>query len=234
MSTFVGVVSDVSPREPIWLARGTRPSLFPHRLYLKLSLTALDSHQIDIATNIFSQEKFLVFEFVSVSVRARIKLIKHSRNACKILRNNRTLSTFFLIASVVSLDMAYIAIGNEHALERIRKVASHPRNELFANVNANIDENVTAIPNTFGSSDKKRFFRIAGLTYVNFALQSNLNFIRHMPHGTPGNRDASSFIARVESQPEYYPPLIKLEDSAGLKITNNSFARALDILSSMG
>ena len=64
MTALVGVVSDVSPREPIWLARGTRPSLFPHRLYLKLSLTALDGHQIDIATNIFSQEKFLVSEFV--------------------------------------------------------------------------------------------------------------------------------------------------------------------------
>ena len=64
MTTLVGVVSDVSPREPIWLARGTRPSLFPHRLYLKLSLTALNGHQIDIATNIFSQEKFLVSEFV--------------------------------------------------------------------------------------------------------------------------------------------------------------------------
>lgn len=51
MSTFVGVVSDVSPREPIWLARGTRPSLFPHRLYLKFSLAALDGHQINIATN---------------------------------------------------------------------------------------------------------------------------------------------------------------------------------------
>lgn len=64
MTALVGVVSDVSPREPIWLARGTRPSLFPHRLYLKLSLTALDGRQIDIATNIFSQEKFLVSELV--------------------------------------------------------------------------------------------------------------------------------------------------------------------------
>ena len=64
MTTLVGVVSDVSPREPIWLAQGTRPSLFPHRLYLKLSFATLDGHQIDIATNIFSHEKFLVSKFV--------------------------------------------------------------------------------------------------------------------------------------------------------------------------
>ena len=55
-----------------------------------------------------------------------------------------------------------------------------------------------------------------------------------MPHSTPGKGEASSFIARVESQPECYPPLIRLEDSTGLKITNNSFARALDVLLAMG
>ena len=70
MTTFVGVVSDVSQREPIWLARGTRPTLFPHRLYLKLSFATLDGHQIDIATNIFPQEKFLVSEFIGIGVLA--------------------------------------------------------------------------------------------------------------------------------------------------------------------
>lgn len=39
-----------------------------------------------------------------------------------------------------------------------------------------------------------------------------------MPHSTPGKGDASSFIAKVESRPECYPPLIRLEDSTGLKI----------------
>lgn len=51
-----------------------------------------------------------------------------------------------------------------------------------------------------------------------------------MPHSTPGRRDASSAIAEMEAHPESYPPVIQLRDSNGLKITNNSFAVALDEL----
>lgn len=48
-----------------------------------------------------------------------------------------------------------------------------------------------------------------------------------MPHSTPGKRDASSAVAEMRARPEIYPPVIELRDSTGLKITNNSFARAL-------
>lgn len=51
-----------------------------------------------------------------------------------------------------------------------------------------------------------------------------------MPHSTPGRCDASSAIAEMEAHPESYPPVIQLRDSNGLKITNNSFAVALDEL----
>ena len=51
-----------------------------------------------------------------------------------------------------------------------------------------------------------------------------------MPHSTPGKRDASSAVAEMEAHPETYPPVIRLRDASGLKITNNSFARALDTL----
>lgn len=54
-----------------------------------------------------------------------------------------------------------------------------------------------------------------------------------MPHSTPGKRDASSAIAEMEAHPESYPPVIKLRDSNGLKITNNSFANALDELAAI-
>lgn len=51
-----------------------------------------------------------------------------------------------------------------------------------------------------------------------------------MPHSTPGKRDASSAVAEMEAHPETYPRVIRLQDASGLKITNNSFARALDAL----
>ncbi len=54
-----------------------------------------------------------------------------------------------------------------------------------------------------------------------------------MPHSTPGKRDASSTIAEMEAHPETYPPVIQLRDSNGLKITNNSFAKALDKLAAI-
>lgn len=41
---------------------------------------------------------------------------------------------------------------------------------------------------------------------------------------------ASSAVAEMEAHPETYPPVIRVEDSNRLKITNNSFARALDAL----
>lgn len=51
-----------------------------------------------------------------------------------------------------------------------------------------------------------------------------------MPHSTPGKRDASSAITEMENRPDIYPPVIRMEDSHGPKITNNSFARALETL----
>lgn len=51
-----------------------------------------------------------------------------------------------------------------------------------------------------------------------------------MPHSTPGKRDASSAIAEMETHPELYPPVVRLRDSSGLKITNNSFSRALEMV----
>lgn len=51
-----------------------------------------------------------------------------------------------------------------------------------------------------------------------------------MPHSTPGKRDASSAIAEMENRPDIYPRVIRMEDAHGPKITNNSFARALDML----
>lgn len=54
-----------------------------------------------------------------------------------------------------------------------------------------------------------------------------------IPHSTSGKGDASSVIAEMENHPETYPPVIRLQDANGLKITNNSFADALDKLSEM-
>lgn len=48
-----------------------------------------------------------------------------------------------------------------------------------------------------------------------------------MPHSTPGAAEASSFIARVENNPDDYPQLFKLATKNELKITNNSFRNAL-------
>ena len=54
-----------------------------------------------------------------------------------------------------------------------------------------------------------------------------------MPHSTPGKRSASSMITEMENHPESYPPVIALRDSTGLKITRNSFTRALEQLAFM-
>ena len=51
---------------------------------------------------------------------------------------------------------------------------------------------------------------------------------------TPLNGSASSMIAEMENHPESYPPVITLRDSTGLKITRNSFTRALEELAFMG
>lgn len=51
-----------------------------------------------------------------------------------------------------------------------------------------------------------------------------------MPHKTSGAEEASSFIARVENNPDDYPPLVKMQSGNDLKITNNSFKQALDHL----
>lgn len=51
-----------------------------------------------------------------------------------------------------------------------------------------------------------------------------------MPHKTPGTERASSYIARAEQHPDEYPLLIKMGTANELKITNNSFKKALDRL----
>ena len=51
-----------------------------------------------------------------------------------------------------------------------------------------------------------------------------------MPHSTSGKRDASSAIAEMENHPETYPPVIRMHDANGLKITNDSCAQAFDEL----
>ncbi|WP_333785871.1 hypothetical protein, partial [Parolsenella catena] len=54
-----------------------------------------------------------------------------------------------------------------------------------------------------------------------------------MPHKTPGAEEASSFLARVENNPDGYPALIKLKAGNDLKITNNSFKHALGQLAQL-
>ncbi len=54
-----------------------------------------------------------------------------------------------------------------------------------------------------------------------------------MPHKTSGSLEASSFIARAENNPDEYLTLIKMGTANELKITNNSFKRALDQLLSL-
>ena len=51
-----------------------------------------------------------------------------------------------------------------------------------------------------------------------------------MPHSTNSKRNSASMISEMENHPDIYPPVIRLCDSTGLKITNNSFAEALEIL----
>ena len=52
-------------------------------------------------------------------------------------------------------------------------------------------------------------------------------FAGPMPHSTPGTARASSFIAQVKNNPADYPELIELKANNELKITNNSFRKAL-------
>ena len=52
-------------------------------------------------------------------------------------------------------------------------------------------------------------------------------FAGPMPHSTPCAAEASSFIARVEHNPSDYPQVFKLGIQNELKITNNSFRKAL-------
>lgn len=54
-----------------------------------------------------------------------------------------------------------------------------------------------------------------------------------MPHKTAGALEASSFIARAQNHPGEYPILIKMGTANEMKITNNSFKRALDRLLSL-
>ena len=52
-------------------------------------------------------------------------------------------------------------------------------------------------------------------------------FAGPMPHSTTGKGNSSSFIAKVENNPELYPPMYKLVSGRELKITNNNFKEAL-------
>lgn len=51
-----------------------------------------------------------------------------------------------------------------------------------------------------------------------------------MAHKTLGTERASSYIAQAEQHPDKYPILIKMGTANELKITNNSFKKALDRL----
>ena len=51
-----------------------------------------------------------------------------------------------------------------------------------------------------------------------------------MAHKTLGTERASSYIAQAEQHPDEYPLLIKMGTANELKITNNSFKKALDRL----
>lgn len=55
-----------------------------------------------------------------------------------------------------------------------------------------------------------------------------------MPHSTPGAKEASSFIARIEAHEDEYPPLFKLGAGDDLKITNSGFKKALQDLHHLG
>ncbi len=55
-------------------------------------------------------------------------------------------------------------------------------------------------------------------------------FAGPMPHKTPGAAEASSFIARVENNPNDYPVLFRLGKPGELKITKNSFKAGLERL----
>lgn len=86
-----------------------------------------------------------------------------------------------------------------------------------------------------GSDDLELALGYDELKHFNFAKLRNTYVYRAvlvgpMPHSTPGMRDASSVVAEMEAHPETYPPVIRVRDANGLKITNNSFARALDAL----
>lgn len=76
------------------------------------------------------------------------------------------------------------------------------------------------------------------LKHFDFAkLRNSLSYravlVGPMPHSTPGKRDASSAVAEMQAHPEIYPLVVEVQDSNGLKITNNSFAKALDALTAM-
>ena len=48
------------------------------------------------------------------------------------------------------------------------------------------------------------------------------------PHSTPGKGKSCSVIEEMESHPDIYPPVIRIESSGGLKITVNSFKQAIE------
>lgn len=47
------------------------------------------------------------------------------------------------------------------------------------------------------------------------------------PHSTPGKGQSCSAIEEMETHPDIYPPIIRIEASGGLKITASSFRQAI-------
>lgn len=89
----------------------------------------------------------------------------------------------------------------------------------------------------FQGRDLEFVLEYDALKHFNFGkLRNSMTYravlVGPMPHSTPGKRDASSAVDEMEAHPETYPRVIRLRDASGLKITNNSFARALDALAS--
>lgn len=99
------------------------------------------------------------------------------------------------------------------------------------------EDKLRSIAKRHGISGKDIEFALEPKSVQNYPFSKLRNSLTYravlagpMPHSTSGKRDASSAIAEMENHPEIYPPVIRLHDANGLKITNNSFAAALELL----
>lgn len=87
---------------------------------------------------------------------------------------------------------------------------------------------------SFPHIEKSRFLQSATLTRGMHTKKTRFAQAGKAPYTHRSAKEASSFIARVDAHSDEYPPLIKLEAGDDLKITNNSFKRALRELHHLG